>query len=281
MEWSRSGAVLIGAFSGWNDAADSATAAVDWLQDAWDARPTHSLDAEEYYDYQVLRPIVDISEGVIRELRWRGSRVMVARPDGLGRTVLLLSGAEPSFHWRRYCTEVAAVAEEHQVSQVVLLGAFLAATPHSRPVPIVGAAHDAEAARALGLERTEYEGPTGITGALHAHFAGAGISTVSLFAAVPHYAAEPTCAKATLALMRRLEDMLDISIPYGSLPERVRQWEQEIDAAIRDDEDLVEFVRRLEEQAPINDLREASGDQIAREFERYLRRRGPEEGTTS
>jgi hypothetical protein len=98
---------------------------------------------------------------------------------------------------------------------------------------------------------------------------------MSLWAAVPHYVAQPPSPKATLALLHRVEDLLDVTVPLGDLPEQSRAWENGVNELAEQDTEVAEYVRALEEQKDAAELPEASGEAIAREFERYLRRRGP------
>ena len=176
--------------------------------------------------------------------------------------------------WRTFCGELLGVAVELGVEKVVTLGALLADTPHTRPVPVTGTASDPGVALSLGLEQSRYEGPTGIVGVLQEACTRIGIPAISVWAAVPHYVAQPPCPKATLALLRRVEDLLDIPIPLGDLAEEARAWERGVDELSAEDEEIAEYVRTLEETRDTAELPEASGDAIALEFERYLRRRG-------
>ncbi|GLW08249.1 hypothetical protein Misp01_33790 [Microtetraspora sp. NBRC 13810] len=265
--------VLIAAFEGWNDAGEASSGALSHLESAWKATPLIALDPEDYYDFQVTRPIVELGEGVSRPITWPTTRLSVARPPGVERDVVLLRGIEPNMRWRSFCDEIVAVCRELGVEFAVLLGALLNDSPHSRPVPIVGAATDPGLARSIHLELTRYEGPTGIVGVLQQAFGAAGMQAVSLWASVPHYVAQPPNPKATLALLRRTEDLLDIPMPLGDLPEEARAWEHGVDELASQDSEVADYVRELEERKDAAELPEASGDAIAAEFERYLRRR--------
>ncbi|HYN74706.1 MAG TPA: PAC2 family protein [Candidatus Limnocylindria bacterium] len=266
--------LLIAAFEGWNDAGDAATQAVEHLEETWQADQIAELDPEDYYDFQVNRPYASLDEAGMREIAWPQTRVSVARIPGLQRDVVLVRGVEPSMRWRTFCGELLGVAVELGVEKVVTLGALLADTPHTRPVPVTGTASDRGVARSLGLEQSRYEGPTGIVGVLQEACTQLGIPALSVWAAVPHYVAQPPCPKATLALLRRVEDLLDIPIPLGDLVEEARAWERGVDELSAEDDEIAEYVRSLEETRDTAELPEASGDAIALEFERYLRRRG-------
>jgi proteasome assembly chaperone (PAC2) family protein len=266
--------VLIAAFEGWNDAGDAATQAVEHLERTWEADLVAEVDPEDYYDFQVNRPYVAVDEAGMRQITWPQTRVSVAKVPGLRRDVVLVRGVEPSMRWRSFCTELIGVAVELGVETVVTLGALLADTPHTRPVPVSGTSTDPELAQSLGLEQSRYEGPTGIVGVLQQACQGVGIPAISVWAAVPHYVAQPPCPKAALALLRRVEDVLDVPIPLADLPEEARTWQETVDELSAEDEEIADYVRTLEETRDTTDLPEASGEAIAREFERYLRRRG-------
>jgi predicted ATP-grasp superfamily ATP-dependent carboligase len=182
--------------------------------------------------------------------------------------------------WRTFCAELLAIAEKLNVDTVVILGALLADTPHTRPVPVSGAAYSPESAKAFGLEETRYEGPTGIAGVFQDACVAAGIPAVTFWAAVPHYVSQPPNPKATVALLRRVEDVLDIEVPLADLPSQAEEWEQAVTEMTADDEEIAEYVQSLEERGDAEvDMTEAlgkiDGDALAAEFERYLRRRGP------
>ena len=270
--------VMIMAFEGWNDAGDAASGAVEHLREVWGAVPLAELDGEEYYDFQVNRPHVSTDEDGVRQLTWPGTRVFVARLPLSPRDIVLVQGVEPNMRWQQFTRELLSLAAELDVSLVVTLGALLSDTPHSRPVPITGTTSDAALQASLGLETSRYEGPTGIVGVLQHACSQFGIPAASLWAAVPHYVAQPPCPKATLALVRRIEDILDLPVPLGELVEDARAWELGVDELAEEDEEVAEYVKQLEETRDATDLPEASGEAIAREFERYLRRRDTSDG---
>jgi proteasome assembly chaperone (PAC2) family protein len=265
---------LIAAFEGWNDAGEAASGAISHLIEGWSATPAGEIDPEDYYDFQVTRPVMDVSEGMTEHLVWPTTRLAVARPPGIGRDLVLVQGIEPNMRWRGFTAELVAGFTELGVELVILLGALLADSPHTRPVPVSAAASGPALAAQLHLEPVDYKGPTGIVGVLQHACATAGLSAVSLWAAVPHYVAQPPSPKATLALLRGIEDILDISLPLADLPADARAWERGVDELAEQDAEVAEYVRTLEEAKDATDLPEATGDAIAREFERYLRRRG-------
>ncbi len=270
--------VLVAAFEGWNDAGDAATDAVEHLAEQWGAVALAELDPDDYYDFQVNRPTVSLVDGLTRSISWPTTRVFTCRPPDGERDVVLVRGLEPNMRWRGFCAELLKLASDLGVETTVALGALLADSPHTRPVPVSGTCSDPAAAAALGLEHSRYEGPTGIVGVFQDACGTAGLAAVSFWAAVPHYVAQPPCPKATLALLRRIEDVLDIPVPLGDLPDRARAWERQVDELAREDRDIAEYIASLERREAATDLPEASGEAIAREFERYLRRRPDEPG---
>jgi proteasome assembly chaperone (PAC2) family protein len=268
--------IMLAAFEGWNDAGDAATGAIEHLLEVWEAEEIASFDPEDYYDFQVNRPIVQLSEsnGIAnREIRWPTTRISIARLPLESRDVVLVRGIEPSMRWRAFCEELLSFAHDLEVTEVVTLGALLADSPHTRPIPITGTASGPISTSRFGLDPSTYEGPTGIIGILQEACLHAEIPGASLWAAVPHYVSQPPCPKATLALVNRLEDLLDLTIELGDLAEESKAWELGVDELAREDAEIGEYVKNLEQAKDASDLPEASGDAIAKEFERYLRRR--------
>ncbi len=270
--------VMLCAFEGWNDAAAAATGVLDHLIDVWDAELVGTLDPEDFYDFQVNRPAVGTTEDGMRRVTWPTTHLYVARPPGSHRDVVLMRGIEPNMRWRQFCAELLAAGDELGVELVVTLGALLAETPHTRPIPVTGTATELDLDDRLKLEPSTYEGPTGIIGVLQDACARLDLPAVSFWAAIPHYLPQPPCPKGTLALLTQVEDVLELSVPLGDLPEETRAWERGVAELAEEDEDVAEYVRSLEESKDTADLPEASGEAIAREFERFLRRRENPDG---
>jgi len=274
--------VVIAAFEGWNDAGEAASAAVAHLSAVWDATAIGEINPEDYYDFQVTRPVLEVTDGQTRQLSWPTTRLTRVSPDGLeglNRDIILVHGIEPNMRWRGFCKELVDAFTGLGAELVILVGALLADSPHTRPVPVTVAASDDKLAAALQIEPVDYQGPTGIVGVLQDACTTAGLPAVSLWAAVPHYVAQPPSPKATLSLLRGVEDILDAPMPLGDLPDESRAWERGVDELAEQDSEVADYVRALEEAKDATDLPEASGDAIAREFERYLRRRGDEPPT--
>ncbi len=270
---------MVAAFEGWNDAADAASGVVDHLIDDWDAELLMELEPEDYYAFQEhhLRPQVHQDGHGDRTITWPTPRLYVAHPPKSERDVLLLRAPEPSFRWKAFSSTVVGVAKLAGVTELYTLGALLADAPHTRPVPVSGSTNDPQMMARMSLESSNYHGPVGITTILNDFAGEQGIGTASLWAAVPHYLAEPPCPKATLALLRALEDAVGLPLPQGVLVELAEAWQRGAEELSDRDADIAEYVEALENERETSELPEASGDAIAKEFERYLRHRGDEE----
>jgi hypothetical protein len=268
--------VAIAAFEGWNDAAEAASGVVSHLGIAWQSTPIAAIDPDDFYDFQVNRPVIEVVAGKTERLVWPTTRLSLARTTdtGLSRDIVLVHGVEPNMRWRGFTDELISGLTELGVELVILVGALLADSPHTRPVPVSVSGSDTKLLRGVGSEPNDYKGSSGIVGVLQYSLAAADVPTVSLWASVPHYVAQPPSPKVTLALLRSVEDVLDVPLPRADLDEESRAWERGVDELAQQDSDVAEYVRTLEEAKDAADLPEASGDAIAREFERYLRRRG-------
>lgn len=269
--------VVVAAFEGWNDAGEAASSAVAHVAELSQARAIGEIDPEDFYDYQVNRPTISMDEAGVRRIEWRTTTLQAGRLPRSGRDVVLVRGIEPSIRWRGFTRELVQACHDLDASGVVLLGALLADVPHGRDIAVTGVSSSAEMAARLRLEPSSYAGPTGIVGVLAEALDVAGVPVVSYWASVPYYVSQPPNPKATLALLRRVEDAVDAPIDVGELPEEAQAWERAVDAMVSDDEELAEIVQQLEQQADSDRLQSASGDSIAAEFERYLRRR-PDDG---
>jgi proteasome assembly chaperone (PAC2) family protein len=271
---------LVCAFKGWNDAGDAASAALTFVGSSLGATRFAEIDPEEFYDFQATRPRIELVEGKTRELTWPSVEIWEARVPRAPRDLILLSGPEPSMRWRTFCEQIVELAEVLGVQLVVTLGALLADVPHSRPVGITGFATDEGLASRTDLHPSSYEGPTGITGVVHAACADAGLPSASLWATVPHYVAAAPNPKAALALVRKLEGLVGVTVDASELESASADYERQVSLAVQSDPDVQAFVERLEKAAeeedePVDPSQLPSGDVIAREFQRFLRQRGP------
>lgn len=271
---------MVCAFEGWNDAGEAASSAVSFLASALNARRFACLDSEEFFDFQSTRPTIALGEQEQREIRWPCVEIFDANAPRAPRDVVLVRGIEPSMRWRTFGALLVELAEALGVQVVVTLGALLGDVPHTRPVMMTGHASDAALLERLGVPTSSYEGPTGIVGVLHAACANAGLPSATLWAAVPHYVAAASNPKAALALLRRVEVLIGVSVDLSELEAASADYERQVGLAVQSDPDIVAFVERLE-QAADSELPEAadqvpSGDVLAREFQRFLRQRGRE-----
>lgn len=281
-----SGRLLVVAFEGWNDAGEAASGAVRTLKDLLDLYPIAEVDPEDYFDYQFNRPSVAADENGDRQLVWPGVTIFgPTRPHtapGTGRAegshLYLLLGTEPSRGWKTFTREILDVIEVNEITSIVFLGAMLADVPHSRPISVLVSSENAGVRAQLGIERSGYEGPVGILSVLGDAAEKAGITTMSIWASVPHYVHNAPSPKATLAILDKLEEIVGVVIPRGDLVTEAQAWESGIDALAGDDDDMASYIEQLEQARDTVDSPEASGEAIAQEFERYLRRAGDKPG---
>jgi len=267
------------AFKGWNDAGEAATSALTFMGAGFDATRFALIDPEEFVDFQSTRPSVRMVDGLTRKIEWPEFEFYEARIPRAPRDLILLSGPEPAMKWRTFCEKVIELAEAIGVQMVVTMGALLADVPHTRPVSITGMASDQGLIDRLSLQPPTYEGPTGIVGVLHAACADAGMPSASLWAAVPHYVAVAPNPKGALALLRRLESLVGVTVDAMDLETAAADYDRQVTRAVELDPEVQAFVERLERAADEEELAEGesdlpSGDVLAREFQRFLRQRG-------
>jgi proteasome assembly chaperone (PAC2) family protein len=276
--------VMVCAFKGWNDAGEAASAAVSFIHDHFDSTQIAEIDPEQFFDFTAVRPTVRLTEGRTREIDWPSTAIAAATVPGAEGDLVMLQGVEPSLRWRQFTEAVVGLASELGVRMIITLGALLADVPHSRPVGITGIASDDGLVERLGFEGTSYEGPTGIVGVLHHTCATAGMSSASLWASVPHYVAAAPNPKVALALVRGFEGTAGVAVDAGELEEAAEDYERQVSAAVASDPEVKAFVERLESamdevqaEGP-GEQRIPSADTIARDFQRFLRQRGPNGG---
>ncbi len=272
---------IICAFSGWNDAGDAASAALTFIGESLKAERFARIDPEDFYDFQSTRPQISFDDQGKREITWPGIEIFAARVPRAPRDLILVQGPEPSMRWRSFCQHIIDLAEALGTQLVVTMGALLADVPHSHPVSITGLASDGTLVEKLSVPETTYEGPTGIVGVLHTACSDAGLPSASLWASVPHYVAAAPNPKAALALVRKIESLVAVSVDATDLENATGDYERQVSRAVQSDPEVQAFVERLEEAAGTDttslgpgDL--PSGDTIASEFQRFLRQQGPE-----
>lgn len=272
---------IICAFSGWNDAGDAASAALTFIGESLKAERFARIDPEDFYDFQATRPQIGFTEDRKREITWPGIEIYAARVPRAPRDLILVQGPEPSMRWRSFCQHIIDLAEALGTQLIVTMGALLADVPHSHPVAISGLASDAALVEKLSVPETTYEGPTGIVGVLHTACSDAGLPSASLWASVPHYVAAAPNPKAALALVRKIESLVAVSVDATDLENATGDYERQVSRAVQSDPEVQAFVERLEEAAgqdttALGPADLPSGDAIASEFQRFLRQQGPE-----
>jgi proteasome assembly chaperone (PAC2) family protein len=268
---------LVLAFAGWNDAASAATAALEAVAASLESDVVARIDPEEFYDFQVNRPNIRLIEGQARHIDWPANTLLTVQVPTAERDLVLLSGVEPNIRWRTFADTIVGAAERLGVEMVVSLGALMADVAHTRPVPITGLASDPDLVEQLGMSRSSYEGPTGIVGVIHDACRRRGMTSASLWAAVPHYVAAVPNPKAALALLRRLEALTGVAVEASELEDATERFTEQVDQAVGANPEIEELVQNLEasQEEDYEITQEMpSGDDIANEFQRFLRQRG-------
>ena len=276
----RSPIALI-AFGGWSDAGEAATGVITHLLASLsgDIDPEifvpeliAEIESEDFYDFQVNRPLIFVDDSMIRSLTWPGTQVFGLRNPFGERDFVVVRGVEPSMKWRTFASELLDLFDDLEIELVITLGSMLADTPHTRAIPVSGTGAHPDIAKRLGVEVSRYEGPTGILAVIQDGCVRRGIDAIALWAAIPHYANGTPSPKATLALINGLEDFLEISLPQGELPELASAWEVAVNEMVKEDSDIEEYIKSLEESKDSVEISEDSGEELAREVERFLRR---------
>jgi proteasome assembly chaperone (PAC2) family protein len=271
--------ILICAFRGWNDAAAAASTALGAVADAFESELIASIDAEDYFDFQATRPTIVLTEGQARRIDWPQNDLIAVRVPAAERDLVLLDGTEPNLRWRTFSETIATAADALGAEMVITLGALVAEVSHTLPVPSTGLASDEKLVEELDMQRSNYEGPTGIVGVVHDCCRKVGMTSASLWAAVPHYIAAVPNPKAALALLRRLEGLTGIAVDAGELEDEASSYEEQIDRAIAANPEIEELVDRIEaeQSEQLSSPEELpSADSIARDFQQFLRQQGDE-----
>jgi predicted ATP-grasp superfamily ATP-dependent carboligase len=277
--------ILITAFSGWNDAAESATTAARYLATAFNAKTFAEIDPEEFYHFGLSRPTVRFKSGseTEREVIWPVTEFLIAQPNELERDVIVGVASEPHLKWKTYCAAIIELARRCDATLVLTLGALLAEVPHTRPVRLSGTAADPELARLLGIKPTRYEGATGIVGVLNTACRDDGLPTASLWANVPHYISGIENPKAALALVRRVLVLLNATVDLSDLEDAGKQFDQNLTEIVAQNEKIAGYIRKLETRDAEDEPATAGGSsdlppasELVEEIEQFLRQQRPE-----
>lgn len=271
---------MVLAFSGWNDAGEAATGALDHLTSAWRtdlngevSQVIADINPEEFYDFQVNRPQVFTDDFGNRAITWPTTQICGLVLEDFSRDLVIVKGAEPSMRWMSFARELLDLADDLEVSMVITLGSLLADIPHSRPLGVNVSTASQSVATRLGIQLSQYEGPTGILGVIADGCLRRGIDSISLWVPVPHYASNAPSPKASLALIHSLEDYLALPVPQDELAAAADAWESDVNKLAEEDSEVADYIKSLEDSKDAADIPEISGDMIAKEFERYLRRK--------
>ena len=267
--------VLIAAFRGWNDGGQGASLAGAYLAQAWAAEQFASIDSEGFYDFQATRPTVSLVDGFQRQIDWPENSFFHCEIPGAGRDAVILLGTEPNLRWKTFSSLVLGLVQDLGVERVVTFGSLLADVPHTRPAPVTAAATDEALMEELGLEPSRYEGPTGIVGVLLDACRSAGISSLSLWAAVPHYVSLAPSPRAALSLVRRFGELMQIDVNVAELEQAADEYSEQVSEAVASDADTAAYVEELERRVDMLSAEEdlPSGDSLAAELTRFLRER--------
>lgn len=279
--------IMLVALEGWNDAGDAATQGLEQLALEWDTEVVAKISDETFFPYGQVRPTVEMVDGVVRSISVPAIDVLAASPPESEHEVIMVLGPEPAAHWQSFTADLLDLADTFGVQDVYLLGAISADVPHTRPTHLTGASYSKKRVKEVGLEPATYHGPAGLPLILLNAFTQEGVPATAVFAAVPHYVAANSCPAATLGLLQWLSAVIDLELPMMALEGRAAEWRMHVDAAAEADDDLANYVRELEEQFDTSDRREMTvdiertpqerirlvdGDQLAAEFEQYLKR---------
>ncbi len=261
---------VVAAFRGWNDAGGAASLAAGYLRSVTDAERFAVIDSEPFVDYQQTRPTVSMVDGDVRHVEWPVTEVFASQDHDL----MIVLGTEPNMRWRAFSDSIVDLAQRYGSRLVITMGALLADTPHTRPVPVSASASDPELMSRHGLVRSTYEGPTGIVGVLHDSCSRAGLVSASLWAATPHYISAAPNPQAALALLERLADLVGTPAGSAELERAASEYQLRVASAIADDPDVAGYVEQLEQAADRDDP--PTGEELAADFERYLREQSDE-----
>jgi proteasome assembly chaperone (PAC2) family protein len=271
--------VMVAAFRGWNDGGQGATLAAGYLAKQWNAQQFAEIEAEQFYDFQAMRPQVTLEDGMTRRLEWPENTFFHAEIPGTERDAVILLGTEPNLRWRTFTGLVLGLAQELGIERTVTFGSLLADVPHTRPAPVTAAATDESLMSELGLEPSRYEGPTGIVGVLLGACRDAGITSLSLWAAVPHYVSLAPSPRAALSLVRRFGELMSIDVDVSELEQAANEYSEQVSEAVSADADTAAYVEELERRVDMLSAEEQlpSGDTLAAELTRFLREREEED----
>ena len=267
--------VLIVAFKGLFDASGSATSALEWLIEKSESENIGEIDSETFFDFTQERPLISFDKNGERALTWPTNKIVAMKTKENERDLLAISGVEPHLRWRTFSELLIELVNKSNAESVLTLGSMVGMTPHSRPLTVTGSSTNPELAERLHLEKPSYQGPTGIVGVLHDALDRSKIPVISLRVSVPHYVPDAPNPKATRALLRRFEQVTGVTTEYEELDGPAADWQKQVDSAVASDDEITAYVTRLETAIDEDENLLPSGDDLAAEFEAFLREQGP------
>lgn len=288
--------ILVVAFNGWSDAGNAATNALKHLRSYLHLEQVHTIEAESYIDMQMYRPTITKLASGQKAIEWPDAHLYapIVRPGKAAaplvehtsesadaptvtnlqgknvNNIYLLEATEPAYRWVSYADEVLDLIEVWEIDLVVFLGSMFSDAPHTRPIHVRVTSEDSEIRSTFEADDNNYEGPIGISGVLTHHLGEADIPTVSLWAQVPHYVHSAPSPKATLAIIDRCEELLDVVVPRGELLDDSSTWEDSINQLAGQDDEMSRYIERLEEARDSVEGPASTGEAIAHEFEKFL-----------
>ena len=268
--------VLVVAFKGLFDASGSATSALEWLMEKSESENIGEIDSETFFDFTQERPLISFDKNGERTLTWPKNKIVTIKTNGNERDLLAISGIEPHLRWRTFSKLLIEIVNKSNAESVLTLGSMVGMTPHSRPLTVTGSSTNPELAERLHLEKPSYQGPTGIVGVLHDALDRSKIPVISLRVSVPHYVPDAPNPKATRALLRRFEQVTGVTTEYEELDGPAADWQKQVDSAVASDDEITAYVTRLETAIDEDENLLPSGDDLAAEFEAFLREQDPD-----
>ncbi len=268
--------VLIVAFKGLFDASGSATSALEWLIEKSESENIGEIDSETFFDFTQERPLISFDKNGERALTWPTNKIVAMKTKENERDLLAISGVEPHLRWRTFSELLIELVNKSNAESVLTLGSMVGMTPHSRPLTVTGSSTNPELAERLHLEKPSYQGPTGIVGVLHDALDRSKIPVISLRVSVPHYVPDAPNPKATRALLRRFEQVTGVTTEYEELDGPAADWQKQVDSAVASDDEITAYVTRLETAIDEDENLLPSGDDLAAEFEAFLREQDPD-----
>lgn len=280
--------ILLAAFEGWNDAAEGATAALEFLRENWDATEFASIEAEEFYDFTEVRPMVRLNDNRQRRIEWPTNTFAYYNNPKGDRDFIIFIGVEPSLKWRRFTNAFLSVAHDFKVSSLITVGALLSDVPHGRPARVNVTATDPRLQQQLGRSATRpsrYEGPTGITGVISDAASQAGMVGASCWGQAPHYLSASPNPMVTLSILRRLDSLLDLDLNLSEMEGEAEAFVAQVNEAVAQDPEATSYINSLESQGDEDDdddddddpepfrRHRNTGQGLIQDVEDFLRRR--------